>query len=177
MTTPRRPLTLDDVQAVLGLTAGPHAPRDTYAAVESLAGRVLGHRLFTLMVLHDATGEVERVYSSRPDVYPVGGRKAKRGTAWGAIVIDRGEVYLGRTAEDIRWAFDDHPLILSLGLQSVLNVPVSFQGRPIGTMNLLHEAGWYGDADAPPGRLLAALLVPDLLAQRAAVSSAVTAAR
>jgi hypothetical protein len=168
MTRARTPLTVEQVQAILTVAAGPHAPRDTYAAVEAAAGRALGHRLFTLMILHDETGEVERVYSSRPHVYPVGGRKAKRGTPWGGIVIDRGEVYVGRSADDIRWAFDDHPLILGLGLQSVLNVPVSFQGRRLGTMNLLHEAGWYDDADGTPGRLLAGLLVPDLLAQRAA---------
>jgi hypothetical protein len=155
---------IEDVEAAVQLVAGRHAARDTYELVEALAGRLLGHRLFTLMVLDAASGEVERVHTSRPDAYPVGGRKPKRGTPWGAIVLDRGEPFIGRTADDIRRAFDDHPLILGLGCQSVLNVPVCFQGRAVGTMNLLHEAGWYDEADVPAGRLLAGLLLPDFLA-------------
>jgi GAF domain-containing protein len=161
---PRGALTLDEVAAV----AAASSAAETYAIVEALAQRALGHRLFTLMLFHEATEEVERVYSTRPDVYPVGGRKPKRGNPWGAIVLERGEVYLGRTADDIRWAFDDHPLILALGLESVMNVPVAFRGRPLGTMNLLHEADRYGPEDVPVGRLLAGLLVPELLAARAA---------
>ncbi len=171
MTRARRPVAVEDLQAVMAMAAAPHAPGDTFALVEELAGRVLGHRLFTVMRLDEATGEVERVHSSRPDVYPVGGRKAKRGTAWGDVVIGRGEVYLGRTAADVRWAFDDHPLLLSLGLEAVLNVPVSFQGRRLGTMNLMHEAGWYDAPDVATGRLLAGLLVPDLLGPHVGRSS------
>ncbi|MGH7265426.1 MAG: GAF domain-containing protein [Candidatus Rokuibacteriota bacterium] len=159
-------LTVEDLEAAAAEIAAARSATDTHAVVEALAQRALGHRLFTIMLLHEATEEVERVYSTRPDVYPVGGRKPKRGTAWGAVVIERGEVYLGRTADDIRWAFDDHPLILRLGLESVVNVPVRFRGRPLGTMNLLHEAGWYGPDDVPTGRLLASLLVPELLAAR-----------
>jgi hypothetical protein len=161
----RPTVAVEDLQDIIAATAASRAPEDTYAMLGSLAGRVIGHRLFTLMVFHEATNEVERVHSSRPDVYPVGGRKAKRGTPWGEIVLDRGEAYLGRAAADIRWAFDDHPLILGLGLESVLNVPVSFRGRRLGTMNLLHEAGWYDEPDIATGRLLAGLLVPDLLAR------------
>jgi len=157
---------VEDLEAVMAAVASAHAPQDTYAMVEALAGRLIGHRLFTIMVLDEAAGEVERVHSSRPDHYPVGGRKPKQGTPWGAIVLDRGEPYIGRTADDVRWAFSDHPLILSLGLESVLNVPVSFDGRRLGTLNLLHEAGWYDTSDVAAGRLLAGLLVPDLLAHR-----------
>jgi GAF domain-containing protein len=157
-------LTTEDLQAPLSRIAAAHGPADTYAIVEALAQRTLGHRLFTLMRLFPGGDEVERVYSSRPDAYPVGGRKANRGTPWGAVVLERGEIYIGRTADDIRWAFADHPLILSLGLESVMNVPVSFGGRRLGTMNLLHQAGWYDEADIPTGRVLASLLVPELLA-------------
>jgi GAF domain-containing protein len=158
---------VEDVEAVLRLVAAPHAPADTYARIEALAGRLIGHRLFTIMVVDEATGEVERVHSSHPEHYPVGGRKPKRGTPWGAIVLDRGEPFIGRTADDIRRLFDDHPLILGLGLQSIMNVPVAYQGRAVGTMNLLHEAGWFDEADLPAGRLLAGLLLPDVLAHLA----------
>jgi hypothetical protein len=164
MAAQKSPLTTDDLQTVLTRLATAHEPADYYGLIEALAQRTLGHRLFTLMRVHPGGDEVERVYSSRPDAYPVGGRKANRGTPWGAVVIERGEIYIGRTAEDIRWAFADHPLILRLGLESVMNVPVTFGGRRLGTMNLLHRAGWYDEADVPTGRVLASLLIPELLA-------------
>ncbi len=46
----------------------------------------------------------------------------------------------------------------------MLNVPVVHDGRVLGTLNLLHEAGWYGERDVAPGLLFAALAVPGYLA-------------
>jgi hypothetical protein len=50
-----------------------------------------------------------------------------------------------------------------LGLGSVLNLPIVFQGRCLGTMNLLHQAGWYRPDDERVGLLLGAFLIPALL--------------
>jgi hypothetical protein len=72
--------------------------------------------------------------------------------------------YLGRTAEDIRAVFFDHELIASLGCASVLNLPVVWDGRILGTLNLLHEAHWYDEGDVPVGLVFAALAVPAFLA-------------
>jgi hypothetical protein len=59
--------------------------------------------------------------------------------------------------------FFDHELILSLGCASVLNVPVVWDARTLGTINLLHEAGWYDEVDVPMAEVFAALSVPLLL--------------
>jgi len=59
--------------------------------------------------------------------------------------------------------FFDHELILSLGCASVLNVPVVWDGRTLGTINLLHEAGWYDETDVPVGQLFAVLAIPALV--------------
>ena len=53
--------------------------------------------------------------------------------------------------------FFDHALIASLGWGSVLNLPVVWDGRTLGTINLLHEEGWYDEADAGVGLLFAGL--------------------
>jgi hypothetical protein len=42
-------------------------------------------------------------------------------------------------------------------------VPVVWNGHTLGTINLLHEAGWYDDTDVPVGHLFAALAIPTLL--------------
>jgi hypothetical protein len=118
------------------------------------------------MRVHEATMEVERVYSSNTAAYPVGGRKPKRGTPWSKVVLDQGEVFVARTPDEVREAFSDHALIFSLGVGSIMNVPIGYRGRRLGTMNISNEAGWFRDQDAAAGLLIAPLLVPELMAER-----------
>ena len=133
-----------------------------YNAVASTANDLIGHRLFTIMAFDASAMQVQRVYSSNPDAYPTGGRKDKRETAWGQQVLEEGRPFIGRAADDIRAHFDDHAVILGLGLKSVLNVPVRLRGRTIGTMNLLHESGHYDVADLDLALPLASQLVGPL---------------
>jgi len=161
----RRALTIDDLAALARLSSGPHEPKELYAAMDRLVQEVIGHKLFTLMRVHEATAEVERIYSSNEAAYPVGGRKGKRGTPWSRAVLDRGEVFIARDPGEVRAAFSDHELIASLGIGSIMNVPIGCRGRRLGTMNISHEAGWFGEEDAAAGRLVAAFLVPSLLAE------------
>src|SRR5262249_54276219 len=94
---------------------------------------------------------------------PVGGRKAKPQTAWSNQLLRDRKVFRATGPDEIRAAFDDHATILGLGLGSILNVPIAFDGRCVGTMNLCHQAGGYMADDEPTGRLLAAFLVVPLL--------------
>ncbi len=158
-----QPLTLRDLTAIADLCADRHEPSQLYAAVDALVQRAIGHKLFTIMRFHEATMEVERVYSSDTRAYPVGGRKPKRGTRWGQVVLDRGEVFIARDADEVRRTFDDHALIFSLGVGSIMNVPIGFCGRRLGTLNISNEAHWFRQEDAEAGRLIAALLVPVFL--------------
>jgi hypothetical protein len=64
----------------------------------------------------------------------------------------------------VQQAFADYELIFSLGIGAIMNVPIRFRGRSLGTMNICSEAGWFSETDRAPGRLLASLLVPPLLA-------------
>ena len=159
----RAPLTVADLTAIAELTASAGEPEATFRAVEGLAQKAIGFRLFTLMRLHAKSQEVERLYSSDPAAYPVSGRKPKQGTPWGEQVLDRGEIFIANSPDEVRAAFADYELIFSLGIGAIMNVPIRFRGRSLGTMNVCSPAGWFTDADRVPGRLLAALLVPVLL--------------
>src|SRR4029079_18710478 len=92
-----------------------------------------------------------------------GGRKPKKVTAWTQHVLTEMKVFRGGGPADIVAAFDDHETILGLGLGSVLNIPVVFKGRCLGTMNLLHQAGWYRPDDERTGLLLGTFLIPVLV--------------
>ena len=139
-------------------------PDALFAALDLALGAVIGHKLFTVLVYHADAAQSERRYSNQPAAYPVGGRKPVTPSPWTERLFRERRPYVGRTADDIRAVFFDHELILSLGWQSVLNVPVVWNERTLGTINLLHDEGWYDDGDVPIGLAFAALAVPAYLA-------------
>ncbi len=76
--------------------------------------------------------------------------------------------WVGRTASDLRWAFDDADVLIGLGLGCVINQPVVWNGHVLGTLNLLDTEGRLGErrhVDAV--RLFAGLLRPVLIAMKA----------
>jgi GAF domain-containing protein len=164
MRNARRPLTLADLAVLAERFAVEPQPSVLYAAIDALVQDVIGHRLFTLMRVHGATDEVERIYSSNTAAYPVGGRKVKRGTPWSRAVLDRGEVFVARDPDEVREAFADHALIESLGIGSIMNVPIAWAGQRLGTINISHDAGWFTADDERAGCVIAPFLVPSLVA-------------
>lgn len=122
-------------------------PADVYRAIEQLVARGPGARLFTLLVLTQDGQAVQRVYSSNEQAYPLAGQKRMGPTPWGDLVLTGRQTFLGRNADDIRWAFPDHELIASLGLASAINIPIVAMGRVLGTLNALDVAGHYSETD------------------------------
>jgi hypothetical protein len=160
----KRELTLGDVAAIAAHSAESSDPRAIYREIERVSGETLGWRLFTILRYVESDAAVERLYSSDEKAYPIGGRKplAKITASHGAM--DKGEVFLAATKEEVQKAFFDHELIFSLGITAILNVPIRHAGRRLGTLNLCGEEGMYGAAEIARGRILACLLVPPLLA-------------
>lgn len=131
-----------------------------WAAAESAFGELIGHQLFTVLAYNADSGLVIRLYSNRPDQYPVSGTKPMGQTPWGDRVLKQRLPYIGRNAADIRWAFFDHELIASMGLESTCNLPVQAFGQTLGTINLLHRADFYNEQCLAAGSVLAGLLAP-----------------
>ncbi len=152
------PLLAEVAQAL----AAPGQPGAGFEALERAFELALGHKLFTILLHHSDSGDSERFYSNQPEAYPVGGRKTLNPTFWAQHVIREQKPYIGRTYEDIEAVFFDHELIRSLGCESVLNLPVVLDGRTLGTINLLHLAGWYDEGHLEVGRVLAAHAIPGL---------------
>ena len=142
----------------LGETPQPH--RSLAALDKALAGTV-GHKLFTVLVLNHERGLNQRYYSNQPQAYPTGGSKPiETDSALYREVVSGGRARICRDYDDIRRAFFDHELIRSLGCESAVNVPIRWNGATLGTLNLLHEAGWYGERHLPLLAGFAALAVP-----------------
>ncbi|WP_456620661.1 MULTISPECIES: GAF domain-containing protein [unclassified Bradyrhizobium] len=149
--------------AVATAQGRPDQPEALFAALDEALKSAIGHKLFTILTYDDDSGEAARVYSNLPGPYPPGGRKRLAPGPWTEAVLDRGDAYIGRTPDDLRNVFSDHALIASLGCASVLNMPVRWRGRTLGSLNLLHEAEWYGEDDVAACLPFAQLALPALL--------------
>jgi len=139
-------------------------PAPLFHAVHEVAASAIGLRLITVMSYDAQHEEVERVYTNMPEVYPVGGRKKKQGTPWAKRVLRDLEPFRAETPQDIREAFDDHTVMTDMGLGSILNIPIAYNGVCVGTMNLTHEEGWYAAEHEALGLLVGSFLAPALVA-------------
>jgi hypothetical protein len=127
--------------------AGATTPDALFAALAEVAAETIGCALFTVMRFDATAGEVERLYSTNLEAYPVGGRKAKRDTPWARQVLGECRIFVGAGDAAIRGAFDDHEKILALGLHSIINVPVVRAGTCAGTVNFLMPRDVVAPAD------------------------------
>lgn len=139
----------------------PGQPAPFFAQLETVLQRRVGYILLTLLAVDGA--EVVRIHTSDPVTYPVSGRKPMTDTPWGNHVIKERRSFLARDKDGLRWAFYDHATIEALGGGSQINVPVVYDGRCIGTVNLTHREHVYGPEHLQAVEELAPLLVPAFL--------------
>jgi hypothetical protein len=153
------------LHAVAEALAAQGQPSTAFMALERATMAAIGHRLFTIMRHDPVAGRNRRAYSSDPVAYPVSGYKAVNWDhPWTRRVLVDGRAWIGRDAAEIAWAYPDYEKIVGMGLASAMNLPVRWGGRTLGTVNLLHDAAHFTEADAAAGALFAALAVPALLA-------------
>ncbi|MBN3849526.1 MULTISPECIES: GAF domain-containing protein [Burkholderiaceae] len=164
-------LTIADLERLAMAIRLKDQPHEIFRAVHEVAASTIGFRLLTIMSYDAQHHEVERVYTNMPDVYPLGGRKKKQGTAWAKQILQDLRPFRAATSQGIREAFDDHAVMAGMGLGSILNIPIAYDGVCIGTMNLTHEEGWYASHHESMGLTIGAFLAPALLKQNAQFSA------
>ncbi len=136
----------------------------TFQVLDKALALSPGHRLLTVLVYFEDRGESQRAYSSRPIEYPRGGRKTLGQAPRMRKVLADGRPYVGRTRHDIIDNFPDHPLLLSMGCECIVNMPVHWGDRVLGTVNLLDAEGKLGERDLPQISAWAQLSAPAFLA-------------
>jgi len=127
----------------------------------------IGARLFTVSVIADGGTSMARVFTTHPDVYPVGGKKtfaADTNRLWIEQVIEGQQPFLGKDAAAVRSFFYDHETIEALGCGAIVNVPAIKDGVTIGSINFLDVEGSYDEHSAAAAMEIAARST-DLLAE------------
>jgi len=141
-----------DHNAFLARLAEPgNQPHAAFEALKDLVVEQVGAKLFTVTTVEMGTMHSERLYSNMPDAYPVYGLKPYEENDWTDVVLRDKRTFVANTIGDIAKVFFDSELIQSLGCESCINVPLVVDGRVIGTLNCLHDAGYY-----TPDRIAAA---------------------
>ena len=134
---------MTDYSSFVTALASEGQPAKAFEALEALTKKLVGVKLFTVMTSNGKAKTSERVYSNMPDAYPVSGTKPYHDDVWTDITLRDQQIFVANTIDDIAKVFDDYELIRSLGCESVINVPVVIDGAVLGTINCLHEAGFY----------------------------------
>ncbi len=110
--------------------------------VSTLLKERLGHTLFTVSRNLPGGVEVERIYSSQPADYPVGGRNQVDQTEW-TRQMERGECFIANAPEEFGEHFHNLDVIVAQGFGAVINIPVNRGSSKLGSLNLLDRTGAY----------------------------------
>lgn len=124
---------------------------------------LFGHLLFTVTRVVTGLQEIERIYSSRPDVYPVGGRKPIGHNYYASAEEDGKSPFCATSLVDYREIYPDIETMESLGIGSVMTLPVVFEDTVLGTVNLHGADGAYEKSQLSPAMLLARQTLPAFL--------------
>lgn len=138
-------------------------PREALKAIGAAMDRLIGSRMFTFLRFDFERFEMERLYCTRADVYPIGARKPMRHGPWSACVVDAGTVFVANGDAEMRATFGDYAALAEMGCTASMCVPVRFRGRTLGTMNLNGDEARYGEREAAVAQPFATLAVPAYL--------------
>ncbi len=160
----KRDITVKDVTKVMALSMKGDRTK-VYKAVQKLASETCGFTMFTILKYVEADKQVERVHTSNPRKYPVGGRKPIDPSSVNQRKLEKGQVFVAPNKAAIKRAYFDYELIYSLGVTAILNAPITAGGRRLGTLALSGTQGMYGKKEVERSKVLAGLLVPALIAE------------
>lgn len=127
-----------------------------YQAIDAALHELMGRKLLTILRLADE--RLYRMYTSDLSSYPVGGSKSIRNDGWLQSMLADGVPVISPDPKTVQQRFVDHEAIIVLGCGSVMNLPITCPFGTLGSLNLLHEAGWFAPEHILLARPFATLL-------------------
>ncbi|KAL2432570.1 hypothetical protein ABEF94_010948 [Exophiala dermatitidis] len=151
----------------VGFSLGNRAD-ECVSGLEQTLRNSFGFKLFTILSYFPPPKGAVRIYSTRPDLHPLGRRQPTkvpvpvpiRRQNWIHQVIVEGRTWRGCNKEDLKAVFEDWELLWSAGLGSVLNIPLRKNGVTMGSLNILDKEHAYNTADLGLAEQIADLVAP-----------------
>ena len=148
----------------LNLTLTKNIKKDSvkifYKKIDKIVHSLIGHKLITFTVIDEKLKFCERVYSNNNKIYPILGQKKMPKNIWSTKVLKNKQHFICKSKQEIKKIFFDYEIIFSLGCGSIINLLILFQGRPIGTVNILNKENHYSDKDLKKIDFLTVFLIP-----------------
>lgn len=127
----------------------------------------VGFRLFTITAINQSFPKpVRRLWSSHPEVYPIGGDKELASDDWTEKVMGSRQLMVCNTSVDIATTYPDHDVIDSLGCASGMNLPIVLAEEVLGTINIFNAAGWFDEERIDRAHAMLALVYTPMLLTR-----------
>ena len=165
MTKPIRATDADISAGVFQLDRLP--TEQLFPAMQTICNELFGVRLFSVLLWSPERQEILRVYSSNHDLYPLGIWKPMGRTPWGDKLLKGGEPVKCHDEAELRWAFPDADLLVSMDCIANLSAPVLADGQVLGVVSISERSGGYRDDDLALFHRLAQALRPAMEAERA----------
>ena len=131
-----------------------------YKKIDKIVHSLIGHKLITFTVIDEKLKFCERVYSNNNKIYPILGQKKMPKNIWSIKVLKNKQHFVCKTKKDIKKIFYDYETIFSLGCGSIINLLILFQGKPIGTVNILNKENYYSNKDLKKIEFITIFLIP-----------------
>ena len=131
-----------------------------YKKIDKIVNSLIGHKLITFTVIDEKLKFCERVYSNNNKIYPILGQKKMPKNIWSTKVLKNKQHFICKSKQEIKKIFFDYEIIFSLGCGSIINLLILFQGRPIGTVNILNKENHYSDKDLKKIDFLTVFFIP-----------------
>ena len=134
--------------------------KNFYKKIDKIVHSLIGHKLITFTVIDQKLKFCERVYSNNNKIYPILGQKKMPKNIWSTKVLKNKQHFICKSKKEIKKIFFDYEIIFSLGCGSIINLLILFQGKPIGTVNILNKENYYSDKDLKKIDFLTVFLIP-----------------
>jgi len=138
-----------------------------FAEVAQAYQSEVGFRLFTVTAINQSLPKpVRRLWSSHPELYPIGGDKELASDDWTDKVMGSHQLMICNTAIDIAATYPDHEVIDRLGCASGMNLPIVLAGEVLGTLNIFNTAQWFDEERIERAYAMLALVYAPMLLTR-----------
>tara|TARA_B100001094_G_C17930229_1_gene670365 strand:+ start:270 stop:743 length:474 start_codon:yes stop_codon:yes gene_type:complete len=129
-----------------------------FSLLEKAFFETIGHKLFTILKFDKNSFTLERIFTNKPYDYPLFGIKNLQKSFWQKSVLEEGKIYIGYNSNDIKNSFHDYDIILKLGCESVMNIPIVQNEIIKGSVNILHKKNWYSKRHIQSAKLLTSFI-------------------
>ncbi|MBL1420229.1 MAG: hypothetical protein COC24_006935 [Alphaproteobacteria bacterium] len=121
-----------------------------FTEISQILNQQIGHKLLTFTVIHPSEKHVIRLFSNLEGDYALEDTKPMVKDEWSQQVIENSIPFYISTAKEMQPILPDYQKLADMGLGSMMNIPITQNGKTIGTANLLDADGAYKNIDFTP---------------------------